>query len=66
MAGARPAHRDARGTAAMECVSERISERLSRDNCSGMPSETHPAAAAPRTRNSRTHAGQKTRHANAR
>eukprot|EP00974_Lingulodinium_polyedra_P128967 11208232-Lingulodinium_polyedra.AAC.1 len=38
--------RDAATTA--ECVSERMSEQLSRENCSDMRSETHSVAAAPR------------------
>eukprot|EP00974_Lingulodinium_polyedra_P037875 3631764-Lingulodinium_polyedra.AAC.1 len=37
-----------RGVAAMACVSERISEQLSRENCSDTRSEMHSAAAAPR------------------
>eukprot|EP00974_Lingulodinium_polyedra_P041566 3991802-Lingulodinium_polyedra.AAC.1 len=41
-------HRKTRGATAMECVSERIPEQLSRENCPEIRSEMHSAAAAPR------------------
>eukprot|EP00974_Lingulodinium_polyedra_P080875 7835116-Lingulodinium_polyedra.AAC.1 len=37
-----------RRAAAMDCVSEHVSEQLSRESCSEMRSETHSIAAAPR------------------
>eukprot|EP00974_Lingulodinium_polyedra_P100558 9741825-Lingulodinium_polyedra.AAC.1 len=36
------------GAAAAECVSERISEQLSRESCSEMRSDTRAVVAAPR------------------
>eukprot|EP00974_Lingulodinium_polyedra_P059165 5698105-Lingulodinium_polyedra.AAC.1 len=36
-----------RGAAAIECVSKRISEQLSRESCSEMRSEPHSTAATP-------------------
>eukprot|EP00974_Lingulodinium_polyedra_P015807 1533679-Lingulodinium_polyedra.AAC.1 len=38
----------------MECVSERISDQLSRENCSDMRSELHLLALRRASRNSRT------------
>eukprot|EP00974_Lingulodinium_polyedra_P052589 5059042-Lingulodinium_polyedra.AAC.1 len=41
------AHRELRGAATTECVSERISEQLARENRSAMRSNMHSVAATP-------------------
>eukprot|EP00974_Lingulodinium_polyedra_P102165 9893871-Lingulodinium_polyedra.AAC.1 len=41
-------NRETHGAAAMECLSERVSEQLLRVGCSEMRSATHSTAATPR------------------